>query len=45
MRWEFGFLEERVKLKRVERWEEEESAAVVKFKRWIRSEARVKEGR
>ena len=37
-------MEERVKLKRVERWEEE-SAVVVKFKRWIRSEARVKEGR
>lgn len=38
-------MEEMVKLKRVDRWEEEESAVVVKFKRWIRREARVNEGR
>lgn len=45
MRWELGFFEMIVRLRRVEMWEEEESAEVVSFKRWTRREGMEKEGR
>ena len=40
-----GFLEMIVRLKRVERWEMEESAEAVRLRRWMRREVMVKVGR